>query len=319
LTTLPSATPDNGPAGSDAFIADLPDRAVLRIEGADAVAFLAGQLTSDVRALAPLHSQLTAWCNAKGRVIAVGQLMRRAREHLLLVPDDLAEEVLTRLGRYVLRAEVALTDGRPHLAIAACAGPRAGEVLRARLGRLPEPPDGLIEHSGCVIVDAGCGYLVLGEAEPMRALRQGLALAEAPAARWRLLEIGHGIPVIRRATSEAYLPQMLNLEALGGLSFQKGCYPGQEVIARLEYRGELKRRMFQASAAADEPPPAGHPLVRAAAGAAERVGEVLCAEREAEGQIALLAVIHVAAAGSDLYLGDPGGPLLSLKPFAYTP
>jgi folate-binding Fe-S cluster repair protein YgfZ len=139
VTTLPSATPDNSPGGSDAFIADLPDRAVLRIEGADAVAFLAGQLTSDVRALAPLHSQLTAWCTAKRRVIAVGRLMR-----------------------YVLRAEVALTDGRPRWAIAACAGPMAGEVLRARLGRLPEPPDGLIEHAGCMIADVGCGYLVLG-------------------------------------------------------------------------------------------------------------------------------------------------------------
>jgi folate-binding protein YgfZ len=312
-------TPDNKPSEPDAFIADLPDRAVLRIEGADAMAFLAGQLTSDVRALAPLHSQLTAWCNAKGRVIAVGQLMRRAREHLLLVPDDLAEEVLTRLGRYVLRARVALTDGRPRWAVAVCAGPMAGAVLRARLGRLPEPPDGLIEHAGCVIANAGCGYLVLGEAEPMRAFRQDIALDAAPAARWRLLEIGHGIPQIGRATSEAYLPQMLNLEALGGLSFQKGCYPGQEIIARLQYRGELKRRMFQASAAADEPPPAGHPLVRGTGGAAERVGEVLCAEREAKGRVTLLAVIDLAASDSDLRLGDPGGPSLSPRPLAYAP
>ena len=332
--TEPSATGHKAHDPADDFIADLGDLAVLRVGGEDAADFLAGQLTSDVRAVRPGQSQLAAWCNPKGRVIVVCRVLCLVDQHLLIFPDDLAEDTLTRLKRYVLRSRVELSDERTRWVTTGYAGPGVGAVLRERLGALPERPGGLIEVAGFVVVAlAGYGprYLVLGAAESVRALREAAVPALGSAPAWRVLEILSGVPVIHRATSETYLPQMLNLEALGGLSFQKGCYPGQEVIARLKYRGDIKRRMFLAGAKLDDAqlddtqlddtkgdgvPTAGQPLFQRLWDGPYKAGEVLAAERHQDA-VALLAVIDIAASDQSLHLGDPGGPALSLMPLPY--
>jgi len=330
----PSATGHKARDPADDFIADLGDLAVLRVGGEDAADFLAGQLTSDVRALRPGQSQLAAWCTPKGRVIVVCRVLCLVDQHLLIFTDELAEDTLTRLKRYVLRSRVELSDERARWVTTGYAGPGVGAVLRERLGALPERPGGLIEVAGFVVVAlAGYGprYLVLGTAESVRALREAAVPALGSAPAWRVLEILAGVPVIHRATSETYLPQMLNLEALGGLSFQKGCYPGQEVIARLKYRGDIKRRMFLAGAKLDDAqlddtqlddttgdgvPTAGQPLFQRLWDGPYKAGEVLAAERHRDG-VALLAVIDIAASNQSLHLGDPDGPVLSLMPLPY--
>jgi tRNA-modifying protein YgfZ len=329
VITEPSATGQEARGPGDDFIADLPDLAVLRVGGKDAADFLAGQLTSDVRALLPGQSQLAAWCTPKGRVIVVCRVLCLVDQHLLVLPDDLAEDTLTRLKRYVFRSRVELSDERARWVTTGCAGPGVGAVLRERLGALPERPGGLIEVGGFVVVApyfgsvAGYGprYLVLGPAESVRALREAAVPALGSAPAWWILEILSGVPVIHRATSEIYLPQMLNLEALGGLSFQKGCYPGQEVIARLKYRGEIKRRMFLASVQLDDRtgdgvPTAGQPLFQRLRDGSHKAGDVLAAGRHRDG-VALLAVIDIAASDASLHLGNPGGPVLSLMPLPY--
>ncbi len=314
VTALPSAT--GGEAGPD-FIAELPELAVLRARGEDALDFLARQLTSDVRGLPAGHSHLSAWCTAQGRVICVGRLLCRSGDHLYLLPTDLVAEVETRLGRYVLRSRVDLSDAG---AVAVgCSGLRTGGVLREAIGRLPEGPDQLIEHAGCTVVGlAGPTprYLLLGDPETVRAVRERQGALAAPAAAWRVQEIRAGVPAIGRAGSEMYLPQMLNLDVLGGLSFEKGCYPGQEIIARLKYRGEVKRRLFIAEVQAEAAPAPGWPIVRAGAEGGHKAGEVLVAERDGDG-IVLLAVLEVAASGDTLHLGDPTGPVLSIAPLPY--
>ncbi|MGH8563512.1 MAG: YgfZ/GcvT domain-containing protein [Gammaproteobacteria bacterium] len=322
--TEPSPTGQEAREPADEFIADLPDLAVLRVGGKDAADFLAGQLTSDVRALRPGQSQLAAWCTPKGRVIVVCRVLCLVDQHLLIVPDDLAEDTLTRLKRYVLRSRVELSDERARRVTIGCAGPGVGAVLRERLGALPERRGSLVEVAGFVVLAlAGYGprYLVLGAAESVRTLWEAAVPALGSAPAWRVLEILSGVPVIHRATSETYLPQMLNLEALGGLSFEKGCYPGQEVIARLKYRGEIKRRMFLAGAKLegakdDGVPTAGQPLFQSLWDGPHKAGEVLAAERHRDG-VALLVVIDITAADSSLHLGDPGGPVLSLMPLPY--
>ena len=322
--TEPSATGHKARDPADDFIAHLADLAVLRVGGEDAADFLAGQLTSDVRALRPGQSQLAAWCTPKGRVIVVCRVLCLVDQHLLIFPDDLAEDTLTRLKRYVLRSRVELSDERARWVTTGYAGPGVAAVLRERLGALPERPGGLIEVAGFVVVAhyfesvAGYGprYLVLGAAESVRVLQEAAVPAPGSAPAWRVLEILSGVPVIHRATSETYLPQMLNLEALGGLSFQKGCYPGQEVIARLKYRGEIKRRMFLCGAKSDGVPTAGQPLFQRLSDGPYKAGEVLAAERHRDG-VALLAVIDIAASDQSLHLGDPGGPVLSLMPLPY--
>ncbi|MGH7535043.1 MAG: hypothetical protein ACREMG_05600, partial [Gemmatimonadales bacterium] len=173
MMTDPSATGPlaREPAGD--LIADLPDLAVLRVGGKDAADFLAGQLTSDVRALRPGQSQLAAWCSPKGRVIVVCRVLCLVDQHLLVVPDDLADDTLARLKRYVLRSRVELSEERARWVMRGCAGQGVGAVLRERFGALPERPGGLIEGAGFVVVAlAGYGprYLVLGTAESVAAL-----------------------------------------------------------------------------------------------------------------------------------------------------
>ncbi|MGQ0591081.1 MAG: CAF17-like 4Fe-4S cluster assembly/insertion protein YgfZ [Gammaproteobacteria bacterium] len=347
--TEPSATGHKTREPADDLIADLPDLAVLRVGGKDAADFLAGQLTSDVRALLPGQSQLAAWCTPKGRVIVVCRVLCLVDQHLLVLPDDLAVDTLARLRRYVLRSRVELSDERARWVTRGYVGPGVGAVLRERLGALPERPGGLIEEVGSIVValgGPGPRYLVLGAAESVRTLREAAVPALGSGAAWRVLEILSGVPVIHRATSETYLPQMLNLEALGGLSFQKGCYPGQEVIARLKYRGEIKRRMFlagvrlndsqqydtqqydtqqydtqqydtqQYDTKGDGVPTAGQPLFQRLRDGPPKVGEVLAAERHLDG-VALLAVIDIAASDKSLHLGDPSGPVVSLMPLPY--
>ncbi len=344
MTPDPSVTGPEARELGDDFIADLPDLAVLRVGGKDATDFLAGQLTSDVRALLPGQSQLAAWCTPKGRVIVVCRVLCLVDQYLLVFNADVAEDTHTRLERYVLRSRVELSDERARWVTTGCAGPGVGAVLREVLGALPERPGGLIEEAGLIVANLGGygpRYLVLGTAESVRALREPAIPAHASAPAWRVLEILSGVPVIHRATSEAYLPQMLNLEALGGLSFQKGCYPGQEVIARLKYRGEIKRRMFLAGAKLDDPqrddpqrvdsqrvdsqrvdsksdgvPTAGQPLFQTLCDGPRKAGEVLAAERHRDG-VVLLAVIDIAASDQSLRLSDPGGPALSLMALPY--
>jgi folate-binding protein YgfZ len=160
-------------------------------------------------------------------------------------------------------------------------------------------------------------YLILAEPTAATALWQTLRATVKPvgAAAWTLLDVLAGIPSLAPAASDAFLPQMLNLEALGGLSFNKGCYPGQEIIARLQYRGELKRRLYLGRAPESELPQAGEALYQAG-GASEtpRVGELISAAKHPDGGIAFLAVVDVgAAAAGDLRLCSQEGLSVQLQ------
>ena len=174
--------------------ADLPGfLAPIRIEGADAAAFLHGQFTTDVTGLAPGQAGLSAWCDAKGRTIATFILARQDEAFLLLAPDDIKETFVKRLKMFVLRADVVIADARE-------------EDIR----QFPQLP--------------GRG----GNVSETALIRQG-------------------IPLLHPDTSGRFLPQELNLDTLDAVSFTKGCYPGQEIIARLRYRGAVKRRLCHAT------------------------------------------------------------------------
>ncbi len=205
---------------------------LLSVTGADARAFLHAQLTNDIQHLAPDRWALAGWCSAKGRLLASFLVIPSPQGFLLQIARDLAEPVAKRLGMFVLRSKVKITDESNSWAQhgvwdADLAGPDVawnGNVASVRV----EPRR----------------YLQL---EPAAELREA---PNADEVQWTLQEVRAGRPLITRATQDQFVPQMVNFETLGGVDFGKGCYPGQEIVARAQYRGQVKRRMVHARAPA---------------------------------------------------------------------
>ena len=202
----------------------LPDLGAIRVQGADAVHFLQGQLSNDVALLAPESLLLAGLHNPQGRVIAVLRLMAAGQDDVLAVlPRELAAPVALRLSKYVLRAKAKVTDESADWRF-------TGVVAR-------DPP---VSASLAARVSNGMDRWLI--ANPSA----GAGMAESDAddrLKWRALDVAGGIPEVYAATSEQFVAQMLNLDVLGAISFTKGCYTGQEVIARAHYRGRVKRRM----------------------------------------------------------------------------
>jgi tRNA-modifying protein YgfZ len=206
------------PAFISPVVVTLDSYAVLRLRGVGAVSFLQGQLSSDVQRLQAEGSQLAGLHNPQGRAIALLRLIRLADGDILaLLPVELADDVLARLRRYVLRAKVTIENDSPSwLVEGSWADPAASAAAVVRFA------------------DGRCLWLRANE---------GAAPASASAAQWDLADIAAGLPQVYRANSEAFVGQMLNLDLVDAISFSKGCYTGQEVIARAHYRGRVKRRM----------------------------------------------------------------------------
>jgi len=213
--------------------------AVLRARGADALSFLQGQLSNDMTRLAPDVSLLAGYHNPQGRVIALVRAVLLARDDVaLILPQELAPEVARRLTRFVLRARVQLSADSGDLHVHTATGGAAAAA------QLPEA-DGAVMTRGAARVVRIAGlrarFLVLNPRDTATTLPDGLI--PATARTWRQLEVEAGTPQVYAATSESFVAQMLNLDVLGAIDFDKGCYTGQEVIARAHYRGRVKRRL----------------------------------------------------------------------------
>ena len=316
--------PDAELAAADGDVVTvLTDYGVIAVTGSDATTLLQGQMTADLREVDPRHSRLGGVCSPKGRMLASVRAIGTADGYLLVLPAALLPEILKRLQMYVLRADVQLTDatagwvilGLQGTAVMAAAGIdlaaldegedtlRAGEVIATRLppGRRPR-------------------CLALAPAPAAGALLEACAAAGRPVGHeaWALTEVEAAVPEILPETQESFVPQMVNLQALGGVSFTKGCYAGQEVVARMQYLGTLKRRMYRARAAVDEVPAPGAPLYAPASPGGQSVGRVVRAARSPAGGVELLAVAQIKSAEEDtLHLESPDGPRLELLELPY--
>ncbi len=219
----------------DLALTHLDDLTVLDLRGVDVLKFLNGQVSHDVTKLPQRGSQLAGLHNPQGRVIAVLRLFHLADDHVLAVlPSDLAETVSALLTRYVLRAKVKISEAGSIWKVYGITGPDAYAAASTRL----HMPMG----------DGARHMIVAPRAEPLP--------ESDPAGRdvWRLDDIVAGIPEITSATTELFVAQMLNLDLLDAISFDKGCYTGQEIIARAHFRGQVKRRMQRFSTGPDRPP-----------------------------------------------------------------
>src|ERR687895_1113575 len=300
------------------IIADLSHYGLIEITGKDAEIFLAAQFTSDVRQVSESTSQLSAWCTPQGRVLAVFRIFRRAGAYYLLLPGELLQPILRRLRMYILRSDVRLADASSTLVRIGLSGPALPGFLAEAFKELPANPNQCLQNGAYTLLclpGSSARFIVIsdpGAAKKLWLDRQENAIPTG-AGPWTLLEILAGIPSVHPKTTEAFLPQMLNLEALGGLCFSKGCYPGQEIIARLQYRGQLKRRMYLGLANTAYIPEPGDEVVSGDSEETQRVGTVVAAERHPQGGVALLAVLEIGAAQGKLCLYEPGGLALILQ------
>ncbi len=290
-------------ASADCFAA-LSHYSVIRASGADARGFLQAQLTSDLRELTPGRSQLSAWCSAKGRVQAIFRLFVRGEEIYLRVPTELIPLTLPRLKMFVLRTKVALDA--PAWNALGLSGSTMAAKLSELFGRAPETVNEVL-HAPELAVTRVPGetprFEIWGPEAAIASLREKLAqtgLREGSAADWRLLELQAGLPELHLETREAFTPHMLNLDLLGAVSFRKGCYPGQEVVAKTQHRGLAKRRLFLASYHGA----AALPGARVLSADGQHAGDVVEALIRSDGTCWLSAVLMLEQANSFLRLAD---------------
>jgi folate-binding protein YgfZ len=291
----------------------LSDWGVIRAQGADAASFLHGQLTQDISHLAPGQARLAGYCSAKGRLLATFVVWCAAPQDLLLACSaDLLPATLKRLSMFVLRAKCRLSDASADVPLHGlvgtsaqawlgdAAGAAAWQVTCADAGTVIRLPD----------ADGVARWLLAATPDPV------LPLPALNADAWRWLEVRSGLPRVSAATAEQFVPQMLNLELLGAVNFQKGCYPGQEIVARSQYRGTLKRRTYLVHSPATLAP--GMEVFHSD-DAAQPAGMVVLAAASPAGGFAALVELKIAALeGGTLHAGAIGGAQLSVQPLPYS-
>lgn len=295
---LPSAVSASLPHGA----VRLNDWGVIRAQGPEAAKFLHGQLTQDVEHLQDGEVKLAGYCSAKGRLLASFVMWRRGTEEVLLACSaDVLPVVLKRLTMFVLRAKCKLSDASAELPLWGLAGEAA-----ARAGDGAEPGERLPLPQAVVAGEPVARALWVGATAP------GAAVLDIEA--WRWLEVHSGVARIVAATAEQFVPQMVNLELVGGVNFQKGCYPGQEIVARSQYRGTLKRRAYVLHGTAPLQP--GQEVFLS--GEADQPAGMVALAGSWAGQHAALVELKIAAlAAGTLHAGSPQGPLLTQAELPY--
>jgi len=303
-------------------LADLSHLALIRVTGEDAEPFLHGQLSNDLKALDAGHSQLSTYCNAKGRMLALFRIIRYEDGFLLQLPAAMIESVLKRLGIFVLRAKVTLQPAGDTLVCIGLSGPKAEQALEKVSGKVPVDEETCLVDAGPIILRVPGifpRFELIGPPSGMRSCWSDLTAyaTSVGSRRWAWLDIMAGLPNIYPATAEQFVPQMVNVDLLGGISFKKGCYPGQEVVARMHYLGRLKQRMILAHLAAHPEPRPGDRLFAADLGN-QASGHVVDAHPSPQGGCDLLAVVRISSYENEsLHLGAPDGPPLTLLDLPY--
>lgn len=295
------------------IVSPLTHLAMLEVSGADAAAFLHQQLTSDVKHLASEAVQHSAWCSAKGRMVASFLVVRVGPDYQLQLSADLLPAIARRLQMFVLRSKVRITDQTGGREIIGLSGAQAAAALQG--AGLPVPAGALTASAfatGVVIcLDSQRFQIVVaGDAAP--AVWQHLLAHARPAGTraWQWLEIHAGVPLISEQTKEEFVPQMAGFEQLGAVSFHKGCYPGQEIVARTQYLGKVKRHLYRAHSSA---PMAAGNAIYSPENPQRPCGMVANAAPAPAGGYDALAIVQEGFVDAgDLEVAAPGGPRVDL-------
>lgn len=290
------------------IVAPLTDYAVIRASGEDAAGFLHNLLSNDIKNLTADALRFAGLCTPKGRLIATFHIWHDGPDLLLALSADIQPAILKKLSMYILRSKVKLTQA--DVVLVGLAGRDAMAVARDALGAAPAPMQIADIAGGQVLGLAADRYLIALASANAIAAWPKLAEKARPAgtAAWRWIEIAAGQPRVVAATQEAFVPQMVNMEvpAVSGVSFNKGCYPGQEIVARTQYLGKVKRRMYRASL--DSPLPPGTDVFTPESGDQHCGALVTVAPAPGGGYESLVVVQSSGAEAGVIFAGGPAVP-----------
>lgn len=289
------------------FWSDLSHLGIIEVSGEDAQTFLQGQFTNDVKQVSLEKSQFSAWCNAKGRVLATFYLYKRENAFYLILPQDNIAAVLRRLAMYVLRSKVKLREITDETQIIGLSGD-----FGKKLG-FPELKNSVIYQDDITVLCLSGNtpkWILISSTEKLQSFTQTLDKSVIPAGKsaWELLEILDGIPQITLSTADAFTPHMLNLQLIEGVSFKKGCYSGQEIVSRTQYLGKVKRRIYLAKVA-ETCPKIGETLVIEGE---ENTAQIVNVAPHPDGFCYMLAVISNAAVETNNVKSLNGNSLIFL-------
>jgi len=311
---------DTAKLDSGCHIASLDHLGVIHVTGGDAQAFLQAQLSNDINLIDQSASQISAYCNPKGRMLAQFLIIPAGNEYYLLFAKALMEKTLMRLRMFVLRSQVTLTDVSNEIVCTGVIGTQLDELNMP----LPGSDYGMTTSEQMFITkipSTPSRFLVLSSLDKAKEFWKQLTTANCNAVSshaWSWLDIQAGLPNIQAETVEEFVPQMLNLELIGGVNFKKGCYPGQEIVARMHYLGKPKRRMFKLHTENEDVPKPGEDLYLHG-GDGQSAGKVVMAQPSATKGTDLLAVIRLNHANSnELRLRSADGAQLSFGSLPYS-
>ena len=311
-TPLPQTFPD-------CAITELSHFGLIRATGSDVRTFLQGQLTNDINQVTPVLAQLSSYCSPKGRILGSFWVMQRGDDLYLQLPADRLPGILKRLRMFVLRAQVTLEDASGELARFGITGSCAADLLPFAPGA-----DKATATRDDITVIRLPGerprFEIIGPVSALAPLWSKLSETATQTGPdfWSLMDIRAGVPNVFEDTVEAFVPQMANLQLIGGVSFTKGCYTGQEVVARMQYLGKLKRRMYLAHIADTQRPAPGAEVFSPSSESGQGAGRIVDAAPSPDGGFDVLAVLQISSAeAGDVRLHDAAGPVLDLRPMPY--
>ena len=283
------------------IICDLSHFSSVIIAGEDAAEFLQGQLTNDVDKVNENTSQISGFCNNKGRMVSNFRLFQHQQNYFISCRNGLVEDSISHLQNYILRARVAIQDISEQLIHIGVSGNHANSLLSPFIEKLSTTVNSVSHNNNYIIIRVP-GYAP--RYEIFCSLEHAITLWESVSEKakmvnnscWEYKNIRNGIAFIDRYFSEAFVPQMLNMDLINGVSFEKGCYTGQEIVARTHYLGKQKRRTYRLKIISDTEPKAGEQLATATSTENQYTGTLVTIYQTAKNEYEALAVIQIKSA-----------------------
>ncbi len=303
-------------------ICDLSQFGVLKVSGEDAQTFLQNLCSNDIKTITPSLAQLNSLNTAKGRVLATFLVWQSGADYFLQLPHTLLAPIHKKLSMYVLRAKVKIEVGDSQLISFGISGNQAEDILKSIIGSVPQTDLGIENNAATSIIRIGSDrYQVNTKPDSAVGLWQQLSTRSRPVGSpcWDWLHLRAGIPVILPATQEQFILQMLNLEILGGVSFKKGCYPGQEIVARMHYLGKVKQRTYLAHVESEAPIQPNDSLYSDDF-SGQSSGNILNAAPSPQGGYDVLATLHTSSVANShlVHWKTPDGAALNILALPYS-